>query len=124
MEDTMYTEKTLKNINKPQLLEIAAANGIEVPDGATNDVIKGLIIAKGCPLPTNSGTNSPLDTENKSGEVVEDESVPKFSKEQLVNSNWYSHRRDVLAVLLDDDKMYSHAAVDRMIGEFMKGKVK
>jgi len=57
------------------------------------------------------------------GEEVENESVPKFSKEQLLKSNWYSHRRDALNSLLDDDKEYSHAAVGKLIDDFMKGKV-
>jgi hypothetical protein len=50
--------------------------------------------------------------------------VPRYSKEKLLKSNWYSHRRDILNVILKDDKEYSHGEVDALIGEFLKGKVK
>jgi len=53
----------------------------------------------------------------------EGKNVPKFSKAQLLKSNWYSHRRDVLEALLEDGKTYSHADVDELISNFMKGKV-
>lgn len=49
--------------------------------------------------------------------------VPKYGKEKLLKSNWYSHRRDILNVILQDGKEYSHAEVDKLIGEFLKGKV-
>jgi len=52
------------------------------------------------------------------------EDIPKFSKEQLLKSNWYSHRRDMLTALLEDDKQYSYAAVDRLIKNFLEKKVK
>ena len=127
--DNLYTEKKLKPMNKTQLFEIAAANGIEVNDGMKNNDIITLILAKNCPLPDESGDttqppDSSLEGDKDSGGDVEDEGVPKFSKEQLLKSNWYSHRRDVLNALLDDGKQYSHAAVRKLIDEFMKGKVK
>jgi hypothetical protein len=53
-----------------------------------------------------------------------DDGMPKFSKAQLLKSNWYSHRRDVLTAILEDGKTYSYADVDKLIWEFMKGKVK
>ena len=64
------------------------------------------------------------------GESVEDsvsaveDSTPKFTKKQLIESNWYSHRRDILTALLSDDEMYSHAAVDKLIKKFLKERVK
>ena len=46
--------------------------------------------------------------------------VPKHSKEQLLRSNRYANRRDLIGALLEDDKQYTLAAIDN----FMKGKVK
>ena len=48
----------------------------------------------------------------------------KFSKEQLLKSKKYSNRKDLLGVLLEDDKEYSFAEVDAEIDKFMKRGVK
>lgn len=48
----------------------------------------------------------------------------EYSKEQLLSSKKYKSRRDLLSVLLLDNKKYSTATVDKLIEEFMKGKVK
>lgn len=50
--------------------------------------------------------------------------VPKHSKEQLLRSNRYARRRDLIGALLEDDKQYTLAEVDTAIDNFMKGKVK
>jgi len=50
--------------------------------------------------------------------------VSKFSKEQLLKSQRYRERRDLLTALLKDGKQYSHVEVQKLIDEFMKGKVK
>lgn len=55
--------------------------------------------------------------------LAEADDIPKFSKEQLLKSALYSHRRDTLAALLEDDETYSHAEVDRLIQEFSERKV-
>ena len=67
-----------------------------------------------------------VDEEVKTTEQApaETKAEPSFSKAQLLKSNWYSHRRDVLAVVLDDESTYTHAEVGDLIIEFMKGKVK
>lgn len=49
---------------------------------------------------------------------------PKFSKEQLLASEKYANRRDLVSALLDDNETYTIATVDKKIEEFMKGKVK
>jgi hypothetical protein len=118
----LYTEKKLKNLNKTELLKIAAANDIEADENTKNNDIMALILAKGCPLPP----SPPAPDADKDKEKIdtEDKSVPKFTKEQLLKSNWYSHRRDVLTTLLEDGKSYSHAAGERLIADFMKGKVR
>ena len=48
----------------------------------------------------------------------------KFSKSQIVRCSKYHDRRDLVDALLDDNKKYTKEQVDRLIGEFMKGKVK
>lgn len=56
-------------------------------------------------------------TEKKSKDVT-------FSKEQILSSANYRDRRDLLNVLLKDDKEYSLKEVDQQIDSFMKRKVK
>ena len=56
--------------------------------------------------------------------TVETDEQPRFSKQQLLNSHWYSHRRDMLNVLLDDEKQYSHSEVTAMIKAFEETEVK
>lgn len=48
----------------------------------------------------------------------------EYSKAQLLMSAKYKNRQDLLNVLLEDDKYYSTNTVDKMINDFMKGKVK
>ena len=48
----------------------------------------------------------------------------KYSKEQLVRSERYMHRRDLLNALLKDGAVYSIQEVDTMLEKYMKGKVK
>lgn len=50
-------------------------------------------------------------------------SAATFSKEQLLKSKKYADRRDALSVLLSDDKMYTLSDADKILTEFMKGKV-
>ena len=58
---------------------------------------------------------------NKKTETVK---TTTFSKEQLVSSKKYRHHRDLVNVLLADDRLYSFEEVDILINKFMKGKVK
>lgn len=44
-----------------------------------------------------------------------------FSKEQLVKSQKYIHRRDALNALLDDEKHYTFAQVDKVLKDFDEG---
>ncbi len=52
------------------------------------------------------------------------ESATRFSKEQLLRSQRYAKRRDLLGALLDDGKRYTLKEVDAAIDNFMKGKVR
>ena len=47
-----------------------------------------------------------------------------FTKEQILVSEKYKNRRDVLGVVLADNKQYTLENVDSLIEKFMKGKVK
>lgn len=47
--------------------------------------------------------------------------LPEFSKEQLVRSQKYYHRRDALNALLEDEKKYSFVQVDEILEKFDKG---
>ena len=110
----MYTETMLKKLNKPDLLKIAADNGINIPDGTTIPKIVELILEKGCPVPNTDEDQPPADDT--------DEGVQKFSKEEVLKSNWYSHRRVLLSGLLEDGKTYSYATVDMLIKNNLDGK--
>lgn len=46
----------------------------------------------------------------------------RFSKEDLVKSKKYQHRRDLLNAVLEDDKKYTIQEVDSKIEKFMKGR--
>lgn len=48
----------------------------------------------------------------------------KYYKEQLIRSDRYMKRRDLIGALLEDDKQYTIEEVDAAIENFMKGKVK
>lgn len=57
-------------------------------------------------------------------EQKETKSNAKFPKTKLVESKKYANRKDILNVLLEDDKEYTFAEVDKRVNEYMKGKVK
>lgn len=46
-----------------------------------------------------------------------------FPKEKVLTFKRYAHRRDLLSVLLEDGKEYTHDQIDGLINDFMKGKV-
>ena len=47
-----------------------------------------------------------------------------FSKKQILVSKRYADRRDLVSAFLEDGKCYTLDAVDQMIEQYMKGKVK
>lgn len=57
---------------------------------------------------------APVDTEK-----VEN----KFSKEQLIASERFRERRDIMEALLDDVELYTVKAVEEKIKSYMKGRV-
>lgn len=49
---------------------------------------------------------------------------PPLPRQQLVASQRYAHRRDLIGALLEDGKTYTLNEVDALIEKFMKGKVR
>lgn len=47
--------------------------------------------------------------------------LPTFTKEQLVKSKKYVHRRDALNALLEDNKPYTFDEVDGILKQFDEG---
>lgn len=47
-----------------------------------------------------------------------------FTKQQIINSKKYLDRKDVLNVLLKDDKSYTIKEVNKLINDFMKKEVR
>lgn len=56
-------------------------------------------------------------TENKSDET-------KFAKSQIIGSDKYKNRADLLNVLLEDDKEYALSDVDKKLENFLDKEVK
>jgi hypothetical protein len=71
-----------------------------------------------------------IETSDKETEVSEkvSEEVSKlkqtFSKEQILLSKKYMHRKDVVNVVLEKDKVYTLDEVEGLIEKFMKDEVK
>lgn len=61
----------------------------------------------------------PIDKEDVKKVITSN--LPEFSKEQLVRSQKYYHRRDALNALLEDEKKYSFVQVDEILEKFDKG---
>lgn len=60
----------------------------------------------------------------KKAEMQESRQTSKFTKEQILASAKYQNRRDLVNALLNDGEVYTMEAVDGMINNFMKGRVK
>ncbi len=59
-------------------------------------------------------------------EIIEEEKAvgeQKFSKRQLLTSEKFSEKRDILTALLSEDRDYSVSEAENIIQNFMKGKV-
>ncbi len=57
-------------------------------------------------------------------EAVKTKAPLKFTKEQLLQSERFFNRKDILAALLTNDKEYSFEQAEQLIDDYMKGKVK
>ncbi len=56
--------------------------------------------------------------------AVKETNTKRYTKEQLIASQRYADKRDLLEALLDDDKKYSLSDADSKIEKYMKGEVK
>lgn len=56
--------------------------------------------------------------------VAETVAEPTFTKKQLLKSLRYAKNVDIIQGLLNDDKTYSIAEVDKVIEDFRTGKYK
>lgn len=56
----------------------------------------------------------------KKEEIIE----TKYSKEQILKSKRYAHRKDLLNISLEEDKEYSFKEIDKIIEDFMNKEVK
>lgn len=61
--------------------------------------------------------------QDKSESAAKRDIPTKYTKAQILASARYADRKDALGVLLDD-KAYTFDEVNRLLDEFMKGKVK
>lgn len=67
-----------------------------------------------------SDTSPAPDTGNggasdEDGNDEPDDGSPKYPAEHFFNEQWYSHKRGKLETLLEEDKEYSYAQVERML---------
>ena len=52
------------------------------------------------------------------------EQAPGYTKMQLAASKRYANRQDIISVLLEDGKTYTFDEVDKLMENYMKGKVR
>lgn len=50
--------------------------------------------------------------------------VVRYTKDQLIRSEKYRNQRDLLSALLDDRKIYSVIEAEKIMNQFMKGRVR
>lgn len=48
----------------------------------------------------------------------------KFTKEQILNAKKLDYSKDVLQVVLEEDKLYSKKELDKIVQDFLKREVK
>lgn len=49
--------------------------------------------------------------------------TPQFTKEQLINSERYAAKKDLICALLEENKTYTTESVDKAIEKFLTGRV-
>lgn len=57
-------------------------------------------------------------------DVTNETAEKKFNKQQILASEKYKNRRDLVEALLEEDKNYTIEKVEELINKFMKGQVK
>ncbi len=56
-------------------------------------------------------------------DITVQNTVSKYTKDQLLNSNKWRGYRDLINALFDDSKSYSAAEIQGVIDKYLKGKV-
>lgn len=59
----------------------------------------------------------------QANEPVIEQEADAFSKESILNSKRFSYRKDALSFLLEDGETYTFDQVEKILDNFMKGKV-
>ena len=62
--------------------------------------------------------------EKKTADSAKIGTVPQFTKNNILGFTQYRARRDLLQVLLAEDRLYTIDEVDAEITQFMKGRVR
>ena len=57
----------------------------------------------------------------KKQETVEVKTPVSYTKEQIYKSKRYTNKKDIVTVMLEDDKRYTFDQVDELIEQFLKG---
>ena len=60
----------------------------------------------------------------KKGNVENKSEETKFVKSQIISSDKYKNRADLLNVLLEDDKEYTLSEIDKKLEDFLDREVK
>lgn len=63
-------------------------------------------------------------TQIKKGNVENKSEETKFVKSQIISSDKYKNRADLLNVLLEDDKEYTLSEIDKKLEDFLGREVK
>lgn len=63
-------------------------------------------------------------TQIKKGNVENKLEETKFVKSQIISSDKYKNRADLLNVLLEDDKEYTLSEIDKKLEDFLGREVK
>ncbi len=61
---------------------------------------------------------------NETAVAVSEKAESVFSKQQLIKSERFKDRKDIVNAILSDDKKYTISAVYQAVEKYMKGKVK
>ncbi len=56
-------------------------------------------------------------------DITVQNTVSRYTKDQLLNSNKWRGYRDLINALFDDSKSYSAAEIQTVIDKYLKGKV-
>ena len=63
-------------------------------------------------------------TQIKKGNVENKSEETKFVKSQIISSDKYKNRADLLNVLLEDDKEYTLSEIEKKLEDFLSREVK